>query len=286
MLALLSLTCVLLLASDTTIDPAELEWRKPEGGDLFTQAQKAFDEESYKESYDLFKKLKKLAKNKKAKITVALYRKGAEGGYKLAGFKERIEKSPKHKIYLEAEKAFSSDYRDTPVAAAYEEFLKKLAGELFNRIENFESKGKRYSEKFGKTFIEEPKLVKEGRRSLRWETKGKHNVLKIKGKQVPDRLTGFRAVSFWMYFDGRGAPFEAMFICKGDSKRTVSQETLKNGYFKALKAHKGWKRIEIPLKEFAQQGKADWGKVEDFRIQFNEGAKVTVYLDDISLIKQ
>ena len=51
------------------------------------------------------------------------------------------------------------------------------------------------------------------------------------------------------------------------------------------KAHKGWKRIEIDLTQFTQFGTVDWTVVQDFRISFPGKKKLTVYLDDVTLVK-
>lgn len=284
MFAILTLSAVSLLLPAPQ-DAPEMKWSKSEATDIFAKAKQDFEAGQYKEAYDQFKKLKKMAKNKHAKKAVALWRLGSEGGFKLASFQKEAEAGKKFDAYKKAEKAFST-YRESPIAAKYETFLKGLSDELFTRIEDFESSGKRYSEKYGKTFNKDVKWVKQGKKSLRWETKDKGSTLKVKGSRVPDDLRKYRALSFWMCFDGRGAPFTVMFVAKGKSTKQDTGTSVRNGYFAERKAHKGWQRIEIPFDKFIQQGSAEWGSIEDFRIQFGKGTKVRLYVDDISLIKK
>ena len=59
-----------------------------------------------------------------------------------------------------------------------------------------------------------------------------------------------------------------------------------NAYFKTMSAHKGWKRVEVAFTDFGTQGKADWSKIKDFRIEFNGAPNLTMYIDEISLVKK
>lgn len=281
----LTLLGAMLLSTAGEIDLASLEWKKPEAAEEFTKAKRAFEEGDFKEAFDLFKGLRKQAKNAETKKVVDAYQLGSEGGYRLAGYQKLATDGDRLKAYQEAEKA-NADYRDTPIGPNYVKFLEQLGAELFTVIEDFESKGNRYSENKGKSFIDDPKFVREGRRSLKWETQGENSVLKVRGDQFPDDLSGYRALSVWILFEGRGLPYELVFVAKGTAQQPISGDTVKNGFFKSMAAHSGWKRIEIPLAEFAQQGSADWTRIEDFRIQFAKGLKVVLYVDGISLIKK
>ncbi|MGE3166646.1 MAG: hypothetical protein AB7O52_17225 [Planctomycetota bacterium] len=285
MLAAVALFGVLLLASAGDVDPASLEWKKPEAAADFKAATEAFDAGKFKEAHEAFKGLKKHAKNDETKRVVESYQRGAEGGYRLAGLQAMAKSGDRHKAFQEAEKSVAN-YRDTPIGAAFDKFVAELSAELFTWIENFESKGSRYSESKGKTFIDDPKFVREGSRSLRWETGGDNTVLKVRGDQIPQDLSTYRALSVWILFEGRGLPFEFVFVSKGTAQQPVSGDTVKNGFFKSMKAHSGWQRLEVPLAEFVSQGAATWNNIEDFRIQFSKGQKVTLYVDGISLIKK
>ena len=59
-----------------------------------------------------------------------------------------------------------------------------------------------------------------------------------------------------------------------------------NSFAVDKKFKKGWHRVEIPLKEFTQFGKIKWTEIKDFRIYFEQKRKVTLYVDDIALVKK
>ena len=270
-------------ADDKKNKAPELSWRKEAGAKLFEQGKDAFSKQEYRDAYKHFKGARKHAKDKATKQEVRRWTSGAEGGAKLASFREQAEQGKKYVAYQRAEKELPR-YQETPVREEYEKFIAEIRGQLFQALETFESKGNRFSEKYGKTFIREPKFVKQGRQALRWIPTGTTPELKV--KKVPSDLKGFRAVSFWMCFESGSAPYQIVFKAKGKGKTELTGKSVINGYFKQMKGHKGWKRIEVPLDKMDPQGTADWTKILDFRIQFSSARKITTYVDDIALIKK
>ncbi|MEM7164606.1 MAG: hypothetical protein AAF581_04040 [Planctomycetota bacterium] len=278
----ITLACSLLL-NGADGDASEFDWKKPEATEQYEQAKKQFDEGSYQAAGKAFSALRKLAKGKKTKKHVELYRRACEGGIKLGVYEAKASKGGASKAYADAEKA-SAKYDGTPISKKYRSFLLKMRDELFTPVENFDRSSSRYSPDYGKTFIDEKKWVKQGKQSLRWEVSGKNISLKVKGSKLPKDFSKYKAISMWVCFPKKSATYSLAFRCKGSSKQQMAM--FHNAFVKTMKAHKGWKRIEVPLKEFGQQGKASWSDVKDFRIEFQSAPNLTMYLDDISMVKK
>ncbi|MFQ5655066.1 MAG: hypothetical protein ACE5GW_10090 [Planctomycetota bacterium] len=282
-----AMTLTLLLTAtpasldDDTKDEVTLAWKREEGKTHFEEGKTAFEAEDYKLAYQQFKKALKLAKGRATKLVVKRWQEGARGGWELVELKKQEEAGNTKKVYGLAERNLLR-YLETPIGKAYHEFVQSLQDKLFETLEDFDVAGKRYSEKYGKTFVDDPKLVKQGRRCLRWETRGKTSELKI--TRLPRDLSSFRAVSYWMYFDGPGASYQLVFKAPGKSKSDYG-ETMQNAFIKFMKPHSGWKRLEVPFKEFSSQGEVSWERIKDFRIQFIGGKKVTLFIDYVALVR-
>ena len=141
-----------------------------------------------------------------------------------------------------------------------------------------------YSEKFGKSFDTDPKEVRQGKRFLKWEVDKKKKAHVLRVHKIPNDLTAYKAVSFWLGFPKNSGPYQVVFKGLGKTRSDYGK-MLVNGFFNLRKGHRGWKRIEIPLKLFSLQGEAKWEFIKDFRIEFTTTKKLTVYVDSISLIK-
>jgi len=266
-------------------DPAAvtLTFRKPEGQTLFDQGKAQFAEGKYAEAFDSFRDARKHASDLVTKKEVDRWSEGARGGNELVELRKMAETDKAAAAHQHAAESLEK-FRDTPIGEEYAKFVEELEKKLFTVLENFDVESNRFSEKFGKTFVEDPAMVKQGRRSLRWEVDKENFELKVKG--LPDPMTDYEggAVVYWLHFDKRGAPYRAIFTVPGKSTSLHGDE-YSNIYFKEMQAHEGWKRIEIPLKQFTAQGDVDWARVRDFRLYFQGGRKLTVHVDCISLRK-
>ena len=260
------------------------EWKKPEGAEQYAAAKKDFEAGKYSAAGKAFSSLRKLAKDKATKKEVALYRAACEGGIKLGVYAKKA-KSSKYKAYLDASKN-APKYVGTPIQKKYDDFIAQLRADVFQEVENFDRSGSRFLEKNGKTFIKDEKWVKQGTQSLKWVASGDNISLKVKGRSLPDDLTPYAAISLWVCFPQKKAPFSLAFRCRGSSKENTQNAMVVNAFVKTLPGHKGWKRVEVPLKGFRSQGKTDWKNIKDFRIEFNGPPNLTLYLDDITLIKK
>lgn len=278
----IALVCSLLTPMADGDAPA-WEWKKPEGQEQYDQAKKQYEEGSYQAAGKAFSALRKLAKDKATKHEVNRYRTACEGGIKLAVYRAKAKKGAAYKAYLDAEKA-SAKYEDTPIAREYLSFLNEMRDEIYTVVETFDRTSSRYSEDKGKFFETDPDWVKQGSQSLRWEVKGENISLKVKRRRLPEDFTQYKAISMWICFPKKGAPYSFAFRCKGESKQETA--LFSNAFVKSMKAHTGWQRVEVPFDKFRQQGKASWNEIKDFRIEFNGAPNVVMYIDDINMIKK
>lgn len=265
-------TVLLLLATAPGPADEELDWKKPEATELYQRARDHFEKGEYRESAELWKDLKKLAGDRATKQHVLAYLHGCEGGLRLELIREQAQQGRKREAYGAAELAHAG-YRETPIAPAYQSFLDGLRDELFTVLESFDRPGNRFSEKYGKSFIDDPEIVRAGERCLKWETQAKNVSLKI--DDLPRNMTAHDAVSVWINFEKGTAPYRLVFACDAE-----------DALYNAQKPHRGWRRIEVPFNEFIQQGACAWDTVKDFRIQFDGRPAITLYVDDVCLVKK
>ncbi len=264
-------------------DAPELSWKKPAGAESFEAAKTAYDAADFKAAYQLFKEARKQAKNRDTRSHVELWLGATEGANELAALKKQAVGGKESVAYRIAEKNYSR-FASTPIGPEYKKFLGELQRKLFHVLEDFERVSKRYSSKYGKSFVDEEGLVQEGKRSLQWEVAPGQTELKVKG--IPRNLTGFKSIAFYLDMPKGGSAYQLVFVVPGSAEAGVAQvQVVKNAYIMQMKSHKGLKRIEIPLRNFKGQGAASWDRVQDFRIQFLGGKRFTAYVDFIALLK-
>lgn len=282
-LFLLPLLGGLALASDEV----EMIWKKPAGAELFESGKAAFEAEKYEEAHDAFKDAKRHAKNKATKTELARWTLGAIGGNEIAELKKRAESGRGSAAYDLAQKNFKR-YEQSPIGPAYREFIKTLEKELFQMLEDFDRKSARYSEKYGKTFIDDPAIVKQGKMCLKWQVDKKNIELKV--KSLPKDIDSYAksgSLILWLHLEGGAGAYSLIFPVPGKGSAARTGATVDNAFIMpGMKPHKGgWKRIEVPLSKFTAQGDVSWDRVTDFRIQFLGGRRFECYVDSIMLKK-
>ncbi|MGE4619514.1 MAG: hypothetical protein AAEJ04_06875 [Planctomycetota bacterium] len=280
---LLLLVALLLSVSLSAQDAPELSWKKSEGAESFAAGKAAYEAGDYKTAYQKFKDARKQAKNRDTRSHVDLWLGGTEGANELAALRKQASGGKESAAYRIAQKNYLK-FAPTPIGAEYKKFVTELQRKLFQVLEDFERVSKRYSAKYGKTFIDEAEFVLEGKRSLKWEVAPGQTELKVKG--LPRSLVGYKSISFYLNMPRGGSSYQLVFLVPGTSEAGVSQvQVIKNAYIMQMKSHKGLKRIDIPLKNFKGQGDVSWDRVADFRIQFIGGKRFTAYVDFIALQK-
>lgn len=264
-------------------DEPTLTFKKPEGQTSFDQGKAQFAEKKYAEAFESFRDARKHASDRVTKEEVDRWAEGARGGNELVELRKNVEAGNTAAAYAHAEESLPK-FVNTPIGEEYGKFVEELEKQIFTVLENFDVASNRYNEKFGKTFVDDPAMVKQGKRSLRWEVDRENFELKVKG--LPDPMAPYLggAVIFWLHFEQRGAPYRAIFTVPGKST-SASGDEYNNIFYKDLQPHVGWKKIEVPLKQFTAQGEVDWSRVRDFRLYFTGGKKFTCHVDCISLRK-
>ncbi|MEC9476369.1 MAG: hypothetical protein VX764_04950 [Planctomycetota bacterium] len=280
---LLLLVVLLLSAAVTAQDSPELSWKKSEGAESFEAAKAAYEASDFKTAYAKFKEARKQAKNRSTRSHVDLWLGATEGANELQALKKQASGGKESAAYRIAEKNYPR-FASTPIGAEYKKFVNELQRKLFQVLEDFERVSKRYSSKYGKSFIDEDGRVQEGERALKWDVAPGQTELKVKG--IPRNLTGYKSIAFYLDMPKGGSAYQLVFVVPGSAEEGVAQvQVVKNAYIMQMKSHKGLKRIEIPLKNFKGQGAASWDRVQDFRIQFLGGKRFTAYVDFIALLK-
>ena len=274
---------VLLLLPVSAQDAPELSWKKSEGAESFEAAKVAYEAGDYKTAYQAFKDARKQAKNRSTRSHVDRWLAATEGANELAALKKQAANGKNSAAYRIAEKNYPK-FAETPIGPEYKKFVNEMQRKLFQVLEDFERVSKRYSAKYGKSFVDEAGVVQEGQRALKWQVAPGQTELKVKG--IPRNLTGYKAIAFYLDMPTGGSAYQLVFVVPGSSEAGVTQvQVVKNAFIMQMKSHRGLKRIEIPLKHFKGQGNAEWGRVQDFRIQFLGGKKFTAYIDFIALLK-
>ncbi|MDE0959642.1 MAG: hypothetical protein OSB09_02575 [Planctomycetota bacterium] len=261
----------------------ELSWKKGDGAEVFQQGKTAYEADQFKEAYAFFKDARKKAKNRDTRSHVGRWLASTEGANELQALKKQASEGKESAAYRMAVKNYAK-FSETFIGEEYKNFLTGLQRKLFHVLEDFERVSRRYSEKYGKKFIDEVEWVQEGKRALQWDVASGKTELKIKG--VPGGLSAYKSIAFYLDMPRGGSPYQLVFVVPGKSEAGVSQvQVVNNAYIAQMKSHKGLKRIEVPLRNFKGQGDVSWDRVKDFRIQFLGAKKFTAYVDFIALLK-
>ncbi|MEM7263776.1 MAG: hypothetical protein AAF488_17440 [Planctomycetota bacterium] len=269
-----------LQAQEPAAPAEELEWKKDEGKELFEEGLKALEANELKEAEGKFKDAAKLAKGKKSSRIVKAYRQGTRV---LRTYDAQLAAGRKRQALKVIEDALP-EFTGHGLEPRLQEIRTTLSREVYHVLEDFERESNRFSEKFGKTWEKDPKFVRQGEQAMKWVTTGQDAELKV--KNTPRNLTRYDSVAFWIYFPRKGPGFDLIFKGKGKSKTAVTGTAISNAFFYSQSGFKGWRRIEIPFKRFKEQGEVSWSSIEDFRIQFKGKRTITLYVDDIVLIRK
>ncbi|MCA8962938.1 MAG: hypothetical protein KDC38_20585 [Planctomycetes bacterium] len=259
-------------------DSEELEWKDEEGEKQYDAGMAALDKADYHAAGEAFKAAQKSGKGKTAKLmkgyrAVAVLLEGATG---------LIAQGQQRQALTSLESGLEK-LDGLPILDRVQKLIEDLSKEIYFVIEDFERQSNRYSEKYGKSWVDDPQFVKQGKKSLKWTTTGQDAELKV--EKLPD-LTQYEAIAMWICFPVKGPGYELIFKGKGTSKTQVTGTTITDAFFFQSGGHRGWKRIEVPLSRFKAQGEVSWSSISDFRIQFKGNRKIELYVDDIVLVKK
>ena len=279
LLTLVGLGSTDLLAQDAP----DLAWKKPEGATLYQEARSAFDEKKYADAVKKFKDARKQAKNRATRMHIDNWLLATEGANELNALIQQAKAGKESAAYRIGAKNYPR-FAQSPIGPEYKKFLTEMESKLFVVLDDFERVSRRYSEKFGKKFIDDAEKVQQGKRALEWKVSSQASELKI--KTLPKNMDSFKSLVMYLDMPKGGAAYQLVFVVPGTSDEGLSKvTTVQNAYIAQMKSHRGLKRIEVPLKNFKGQGKVEWSRVKDFRIQFLGGKKFTAYVDFVALQK-
>ncbi|MAJ28363.1 hypothetical protein CBD41_02955 [bacterium TMED181] len=264
-------------------DSPDLAWKKPEGAALFEEGRGAFDAKEFANAVEKFKAARKQAKNRATRMHIDNWLLATEGANELNALIQQAKIGKESAAYRIGAKNYPR-YSQSPIGPEYKKFLTEMETKLFVVLDDFERVSRRYSEKFGKKFIDDPKLVQQGKRALEWKVSSSASELKI--KTLPRNMDSYKSLVMYLDMPKGGSAYQMVFVVPGTSDEGLSKvTTVQNAYIAQMKAHRGLKRIEVPLKNFKGQGNVEWARVKDFRIQFLGGKKFTAYIDFVALQK-
>ena len=282
MLCLFAFLCCLPMNLSAQDSP-DLAWKKPEGAALFEEGRGAFDEKEFAKAVEKFKAARKQAKNRTTRMHIDNWLLATEGANELNALIQQAKIGKESAAYRIGAKNYPR-YAQSPIGPDYKKFLTEMETKLFVVLDDFERVSRRYSEKFGKKFIDDPKNVQQGKRALEWSVSSSASELKI--KTLPRNMDAYKSLVMYLDMPKGGSAYQLVFVVPGKSDEGLSKvTTVQNAYIAQMKAHRGLKRIEVPLKNFKGQGDVEWTRVKDFRIQFLGGKKFTAYVDFIALQK-
>ncbi len=124
--------------------------------------------------------------------------------------------------------------------------------------------------------VSEPRLVKQGRRAARWESKSISDEYAYIFFDEHD-WTHYTHLVFWLYAE------------KPAGRIAIHLTTDLEDFFEGLLniSWKGWKEVRLPLHgkkaRFRRTGKADWKQIKTLRLWKEEGRRIQVVLDDFRL---
>jgi hypothetical protein len=258
----------------------------------FETAQQLYGTGDYKKAESLFKRALRKAKTKKDKVLVQKWVKAAGGGKILATLERRAKKQQLNRAYEEA-RGHARKYAGTPAEALFEKFIKELEAELIVVLQNFDRVSARYTKKYGKTYVREPKPELDGTQCLRWTNTTERPPAALKIQQVPRDWRPFGFLEFWVNVARAPSDPQAVIACKkgagAKKKPRRGRKSSPDGFLIArlkLGNTKGeWQRIRLALSEFKATGAASLDAVEYFSMQVGGGTQFDLLIDRVSLYR-
>lgn len=276
-------------------EPKEPEFSKEESREAFELGRSLFGIGKFEEAAAQFKKVRGDAKAKADQLVVQSWIDGAAGGILL----KKLKKVPPANwlaLYDQVLQDYYPKYRATAAGPLFKEFLSELEEACFVILETFDVPSLAYSEKFGKTFVSDPKQTLDGTRCLRWtNTKDrKAAALKIQGATAPfpSDWTPFSQVEFWVSVRVQPRGAEAVIMCSapggggGAKAKAAAREDFFQRTIEIASSPGKWKRIRVPISDFRPSGGARLDAIAFFQIQIPAGAAFDFLIDRVALVRK
>jgi hypothetical protein len=276
----------------------EPEFTKESSKKSFEQGKALFAEGKFKEADALFKKVKTDAKEKADKEAVEKWVQGAAGGLILEKLKLQVNRGVLA-THDQAEN-IGLKYRGTPAEDLFRKYLDELEGQIYVPVEYFDTQSVRYSPKFGKTFVSDPKRVFQGAQCLQWTNTKDRKASALQFEMVPRNWNEFQFLELWVNLTvPPPGPEVVVFSGEDPAKAKAKAKTTKKkgqakpaSFFHAVVKLAGssgqWQKVRIPINatELMPQGGPSLESVTSFQIQVPSGSQFNLLVDKVSLIKK
>ena len=181
-----------------------------------------FRSKDFAKAVEKFKAARKQAKNRTTRMYIDNWLLATEGANELNALQQQAKQGKESAAYRIGAKNYPR-YAQSPIGPEYKKFLTEMESKLFVVLDDFERVSKRYSEKFGKKFIDDPKLVQQGKRALEWKVSSKANELKI--KSLPRNMDSFKSLVMYLDMPAGGSAYQMVFVVPGTSDEGLSKVT-------------------------------------------------------------
>jgi len=254
------------------------------GEEFFRKGRELFEGEKYKEALAELKRSKELAKTQADKELVQTWISACEGGVALDSYRKEAQRGAYSRIYFYALDS-AERYRSTPIAQRLNAFVDEIGAKALVVLENFDAPSARYSEKFGKRFIGDPKIVFRGSHCLEWTSQkdGKASQLRLKAESMPDKWTPFQSIVFWVRWE---RPVDLVLLALSPGKVEGETNALEYTYSPNKQSHAGWERVQVDLQRFKPHGSASFANVQDFMLQIDGKTTFKFNIDEIALVRK
>jgi hypothetical protein len=260
----------------------EPQFRSEKGAEAFQKAKDLFDLEKYSEARDEMKRARELGKTPGDRALVEKWVGACEAGIHLEGYRRLAERGIVRKTFFAALES-AEHAKGTAIAPRFAEFVEGLRSKALEVLDNFDNPSKRYSEAFGKRFIDNPAIVFRGSHCLEWTSAKSGKVSQLKLPSVPQKWTPYQSVVFWIRFE---RPVELKLLALSPGAVAAGQDpNVMEGSF-SPPGRPGWVRAEVDLDKFKRHGNATFANVEAFLIQIDSKTTYKLYLDDVALVKK
>jgi hypothetical protein len=256
----------------------EPEFRSAKGQEAFADGKQFFEVESYKEALEAMKKAKEQAKAAPDKSAVDRWIKACQGGSTLQSYKKMVGTASGRQV-LFAALTTREAYKDTPIVPRYDLFVDEMWSKTLHVLETFDSPSLRFTEKYGKHFIVDKKLVYHGTGCLQWSST-KEPVSQLKLADAPRRWTSYHSVVFWIRSD-RPVDFQLLALSPGKAEEQSAMECSVSS-----PASVNWRLVEVPLDNFKKHGQGTFAAVDLFMIQIDSKASYKFYIDEVALVRK
>jgi hypothetical protein len=254
----------------------------------FDEGKSLFAAGDYKKAAQAFAQARKGAKAKEDRDLVDLW----VASTKSAPAVDKLKLLAEHKKLLDAYDQgalLAEKHKGTPAGGVFQAFLAGIEPRVFSLLEGFDIQSSKYSEKYGKIFVDDPAIVLHGRSCLEWKSTEDRDVAQLKVEGVPKSWAPFAALELWINVKAAPPEPKAFIICGDKKEEAADALDLSHDAFSAPIVLAGppgrWQRVRLPLEKFKKHGNASFASVRDFRLQIPGGREFDIYVDRISLLR-